>query len=99
MVSDRALGAALLAGGAIAIIIYVWALFFAGPFAWWIAISVVALIAVAAVCVIIAWVGYTLLTTPAPSPPSLEETSPEETPSETPAEGERKAEEEGEKKD
>ncbi|RLI35368.1 transcriptional regulator [Candidatus Bathyarchaeota archaeon] len=73
MVSDRVLGGFLLVVGVIVVVVYVWALFFAGPFAWWVAISLLALIAVAAVCVIIAWVGYTLITTPAPTPPSIEE--------------------------
>ncbi|RJX15432.1 transcriptional regulator [Candidatus Bathyarchaeota archaeon] len=72
MVSDKALGALMFAVGIIVIVVYVWALFFAGPFAWWVAISIVALVAVGAVCVVIAWVGYTLITTPAPTPPTLE---------------------------
>ena len=80
--SDKGIGAVMLAGAIIALIIYLLALFFPpwggiGGFAWYIAITIVALIAVGAVCVIIAWVGYTLLTTPAPTPPTLEETSPE----------------------
>ena len=80
--SDKGIGVAMLAGAVIALIIYLLALFFPpwggiGGFAWYIAITIVALIAVGAVCVIIAWVGYTLLTTPAPAPPTLEETSTE----------------------
>jgi len=80
--SDKGIGVAMLAGAVIALIIYLLALFFPpwggiGGFAWYIAITIVALIAVGAVCVIIAWVGYTLLTTPAPTPPTLEETSTE----------------------
>jgi len=90
--SDKAIGAAMLAGAIIALIIYLLALFFPpwggiGGFAWYIAITVVAIIAIGAVCVIIGWVGYTLLTTPAPTPPTLEETS--EVPVEA-GEGEKK---------
>jgi len=72
LVSDKVLGALMLAGGIIILIVYAWALFFAGEVAWWYAISIVAIVAVGAVCIIIAWVGYTLLTTPAPSPVTLE---------------------------
>ncbi|MGP3667375.1 MAG: transcriptional regulator [Candidatus Bathyarchaeota archaeon] len=72
MVSDKVLGGLMFVGGVIVFIIYAWALFFAGGVAWWWAISIVAIVAVGAVCVIIAWVGYTLLTTPAPSPVTLE---------------------------
>ena len=71
--SDKVLGAALLAAGILVIAVYVWALFFAGSFAWLVAISVVAVIAVGAVCVIVAWIGYTLLTTSMPEAPALEE--------------------------
>lgn len=82
--NDKALGALMLVGGIIVIVVYVWALFIPpfggiGSLAWQIAISIVAIVAVAAVCVIIAWVGYTLITTPAPTPPTLEETVEEET--------------------
>jgi len=82
-VNDKALGALMLVGGIIVIVVYVWALFIPpfggiGSLAWQIAISIVAIVAVAAVCVIMAWVGYTLITTPAPTPPTLEETVEEE---------------------
>ncbi|MCX8176198.1 MAG: transcriptional regulator [Candidatus Bathyarchaeota archaeon] len=72
MVSDKILGGLMLVGGVVVFILYAWALFFAGEVAWWYAISIVAIVAVGAVCVIIAWVGYTLLTTPTPSPVALE---------------------------
>jgi len=60
------LGAVMLVGGVIALIVYVSVLFFLGGFAWYLAISIVAFIAVAAVCGILAWIGYTLTTTPKP---------------------------------
>ena len=65
---DRVVGAGMMAAGIAAILVYVWALFFAGPLGWQIAISVLALIAVGAVCGIIIWIGYTLATTPPPKP-------------------------------
>jgi predicted DNA-binding transcriptional regulator len=77
--SDKGLGAAMLVGSVVALIIYLMALFLpswggVGGFAWYIAITVIAIIAVGAVCVIIGWVGYTLLTTPASvSPITIEE--------------------------
>lgn len=72
--SDKGLGAAMLAGGVIALIIYVFALFGygIGSLAWQIALTVVAVIGVGAICVIIIWIGYTLATTPAPATPSFE---------------------------
>lgn len=66
--NDKAIGAGMMAAGIIAILAYVWALFFAGPLGWQIAISVLALIAVGAICGIIIWIGYTLATTPPPKP-------------------------------
>jgi len=76
--SDKGLGAVMLVGAIIALVVYLLAMFFPlwggiGGFAWYIAITVVAVLAVGAVCVIIGWVGYTLLTTPAPTPPSVSE--------------------------
>ena len=65
---DKTLGGAMLVGGVIALIIYLLALFLGGvgSIAWQLAITVVAVIAVGAVCVILIWIGYTLITTPAP---------------------------------
>jgi predicted DNA-binding transcriptional regulator len=68
MEKDKVLGAVMLVGGILALIVYVSALFFLGEFAWYLAISIVAFIAVAAVCGILAWIGYTLITTPKPIP-------------------------------
>ena len=64
MVKDKVLGAVMLVGGILALTVYVSALFFLGEFAWYLAISIIAFIAVAGVCGILAWVGYTLITTP-----------------------------------
>ena len=69
----------MLVGGVIALLVYVWALFFTGPLGWQIAISVLALIAVGAVCAVIIWVGYTLATTPAPATLEIESEISKET--------------------
>jgi predicted DNA-binding transcriptional regulator len=58
----------MMAAAIVIILVYVWALFFAGPLGWQIAISALALVAVGAVCGIIIWIGYTLATTPPPKP-------------------------------
>ena len=66
MSRDQALGALLLVAGIIGILIYGWLVFFTG---WWmIVLQITAFVAIAAVLAIIAWIGYTLATTPPPKP-------------------------------
>ncbi|MEM3716425.1 MAG: transcriptional regulator, partial [Candidatus Bathyarchaeia archaeon] len=66
MSRDQVLGALLLIAGIIGIIVYGWLTFFTS---WWaIVLQITAFIAVAAVLAIIAWIGYTLATTPPPKP-------------------------------
>ncbi|MEM3736497.1 MAG: transcriptional regulator [Candidatus Bathyarchaeia archaeon] len=61
--NDRFLGAVLLVGGILAFLGYLALLF-----TWFeIAVIVVMVTLVGAVCFILAWIGYTLLTTPAPT--------------------------------
>jgi len=63
---DQILGGALLIIGIAGIIIYGWLVFFS---AWQMfVIQLTAFIAIAAVLAIIAWIGYTLATTPPPKP-------------------------------
>jgi len=62
-VNDRVVGAGLLAGGVLALIGYL-ALLFTWFYA---AVVIVVVIMVAAFCFVLAWIGYTLLTTPAPT--------------------------------
>ncbi len=64
--SDRAYGAGILIGSIAGIIIYFW-LVFLSPWQT-LTIQASAFIAVAAVLCIIAWIGYTLATTPPPKP-------------------------------
>jgi len=63
---DKALGVLLVVAGIIGILVYGWLVFFTG---WWaIVLQITAFVAIAAVLAIIAWIGYTLATTPPPKP-------------------------------
>lgn len=71
MASDRAIGAALVAVGVIVIVFYAIALFAPDtihPGIDKLLIKLTVFIAVAAVMGILAWIGYTLATTPPPKP-------------------------------
>ena len=63
---DRVLGAGILLGSLLGMAIYFW-LVFLSPWAWLI-VQLSAFLAVAAVLVILAWIGYTLASTPPPEP-------------------------------
>ena len=63
---DRVIGALILVGSILGILAYFW-LVFLSP--WMLlTMQLTAFIAVAAVLVILAWIGYTLATTPPPQP-------------------------------
>ncbi len=66
MSNDRTLGGAILVGSIAGIAIYFWLLFMS-PWAF-LTIQVSAFAAVGMVLLIIAWIGYTLATTPPPMP-------------------------------
>ena len=66
MSNDRILGGAILVGSLAGIAVYFWLLFMS-PWAW-LTIQVSAIAAVGMVLLIIAWIGYTLATTPPPMP-------------------------------
>lgn len=66
MSNDRTLGGAILVGSIAGIAIYFWLLFMS-PWAS-LTIQVSAFAAVSMVLLIIAWIGYTLATTPPPMP-------------------------------
>jgi predicted DNA-binding transcriptional regulator len=76
---DQAIGAAILLGSIVGIIVYGWLLF---SFAI-IMLQLTAFVAVAAVLVILAWIGWTMATTPPLEPIEPEVTTPatEEAPS------------------
>jgi len=63
---DRVLGALILIISIVGIIIYFWLVFFT-PWAM-LTIQVSAFLAVAAMLLILAWIGYTMATTPPPVP-------------------------------
>ena len=81
---DQAIGAAILVGCIIGIIVYFWLVFLVKPY--WIRVLVLeitAFIAVGAILGIGAWIGWTMATTPPPKPieeieKELEEESAEE---------------------
>jgi predicted DNA-binding transcriptional regulator len=64
MNKDQGIGAVLLVAGIVGIIIYAWLLY---AYAL-VVLQVTAFIAVAAVLVILAWIGWTMATTPPPAP-------------------------------
>ena len=66
MSSDRALGGGILVGSLAGLVIYFW-LVFMSPWSW-LTIQVSAFLAVTMVLLIMAWIGYTLATTPPPMP-------------------------------
>ena len=64
MANDRAVGGAIFGGSILGIVIYAVLLWFA----WQITIEVTAFLAVAVLLGILAWIGYTMATTPPPEP-------------------------------
>jgi len=66
MADDRILGGGILGVSVIGVVVYFW-LVFMSPWAM-LTIQVSAFLAVAAVLLIMAWIGYTLATTPPPVP-------------------------------
>lgn len=66
MNKDQVIGALLLVGGIIGIILYGWLVFLSQ---WsYLILQLTGFVAVAAVLGILAWIGYTLATTPPPKP-------------------------------
>ena len=66
MADDRVLGYIILLGSLGGVVIYYWLLFMS-PWMW-LTIQVSAFLAVGMVLLIMAWIGYTLATTPPPMP-------------------------------
>jgi predicted DNA-binding transcriptional regulator len=64
MNKDQAIGAVLLVAGIVGILVYAWLLF---AYAL-VVLQITAFIAVAAVLIILAWIGWTMATTPPPAP-------------------------------
>lgn len=71
--SDKALGLLLLIGSVVGIVLYGW-LVFLSPWSF-LVIQVTAFAGIALLLGILAWIGYTLASTPPPEPiPGLEQT-------------------------
>ena len=68
MSKDQAIGALILVGSVAGIFIYAWLLFLTGSVVSLLALQLTGLIAVGGVLGILAWIGYTLATTPPPAP-------------------------------
>ena len=66
MADDKTTGGIILIGSLAGLVIYFWLLFMSS-FSW-LTIEVSAFLAVAMALMIIAWIGYTLATTPPPMP-------------------------------
>jgi predicted DNA-binding transcriptional regulator len=68
MSKDQWYGVLILIAAVVGLVVYVW-LLFGFPL---IVLQVTALIAVGGILVIVAWIGYTMATTPPPAPLDLE---------------------------
>jgi len=66
MGKDKALGALLFLGGILGIVAYAWLVFFTGL--WATVLKLTGFVAVGGILAILAWIGYTLATTPPPKP-------------------------------
>ena len=64
MNKDQAIGAIILAGSIAGVIIYAWLLYSYAT----VVLQITAFIAVAGVLLIMAWIGWTMATTPPPAP-------------------------------
>jgi len=88
MTKDQVIGALILIGSVAGILIYGWLVGFSGGQIPFITLQVTAFLGIGVILAILAWIGWTLATTPAPTPI-------EETPLETPEEEEKPVAEEG----
>ncbi len=77
MANDRAIGGAIFGGSVIGIIVYILLMFY------WplIVLEITAILAVFILLAILAWIGYTMATTPPPEPiTDIPEMTPEKAP-------------------
>jgi predicted DNA-binding transcriptional regulator len=73
MNKDQSIGVMILVAGVAGILLYAW-LIYAFPL---VVLQITAFLAVAAVLVILAWIGWTMATTPPPTPLEPKPASPE----------------------
>jgi len=67
MAKDRAVGAALVVGAVLGVIIYGFLMFYNGNIAL-LVLKITAFVAVVAILAILGWIGYVMATTPPPMP-------------------------------
>jgi predicted DNA-binding transcriptional regulator len=76
MNKDQGIGAVLLAGSVVGVVLYAWLLYSYAV----LVLQITAFVVVAAVLVILGWIGWTMATTPPPAPLELETTRTEASP-------------------
>jgi predicted DNA-binding transcriptional regulator len=72
MANDQIVGAGLLIGALVGMVLYVWLLFFGNAL---LVLQLTIFVVVAGVLVIVAWIGYTMATTPRPEPIEFDDVS------------------------
>ena len=83
MANDRAIGGAIFGGSIIGIIVYGLLLYYWGP----LVVEITAFVAVLVLLAILAWIGYTMATTPPPEPiADIPQMAPDKPASAAPAE-------------
>ena len=75
MPSDKSVGGILLLIGVAGIVIYLYLLFIADSAISLLILKITAFLAVAMILAIVAWIGYTMATTPPPGPIDVSETT------------------------
>ena len=83
MVSDKATGLILTIIGLGGIVLYGWLLFFYNAAMTTLILQLTTFLAIAMILAIIAWIGYTMATTPPPEPLDIEEVPETESSTET----------------
>ena len=73
MNKDQAIGAVILVGSIVGVVLYAWLLYAYAI----VVLQITAFVAVAAILVILAWIGWTMATTPPPAPLEPEPVSTE----------------------
>ena len=75
MPSDKSVGGILLLIGVAGIVVYGYLLFLVDPAISLVILKLTAFLAVAMILAIVAWIGYTMATTPPPEPIDVSETT------------------------
>jgi predicted DNA-binding transcriptional regulator len=70
--NDQSLGVLLLIGAVVGAVLYFWLVFYMNPL---LILQLTSFVVIAGVLAIVAWIGYTMATTPPPEPLEFEDTS------------------------